>query len=73
MMKKFVVVMLVCMMAVVAQAYLIDDFSGDLSAWTSTVVLDANGGGSNTAVWQISDGSLQLNTSDYDGIEQYAK
>lgn len=55
-----------------AEAGLIDDFSGDLSAYTSTVILDANGGGSNTSAWQITGGGLELSTSVYDGIEQYA-
>lgn len=71
-MKKVCVFLLAAMMSVAAQAVLIDDFSGDLSAWQSTVILDANGGGSNTATWQIADGTLQLNTTAYDGIEQYA-
>ena len=51
---------------------LVDDFSGDLSAYSSTVILDANGGGSNTSAWQISNGQLQLATTSYNGIEQYA-
>lgn len=56
-----------------ASATLIDDFSDtDISEYTSTVILDANGGGSNTAVWQSPSGSLELDTSVYDGIEQYA-
>lgn len=71
-MKKLSVMALVCVMAVAAQAVLIDDFSGDLSNWTSTVILDAGGTGSNTAAWQISGGVLQLNTTAYDGIEQGA-
>ncbi len=71
-MKKVCVLVLAGMMTVAAQAVLLDDFSGDLSAYTSTVILDANGGGSNTAAWQISGGALQLNTTAYDGIEQYA-
>ena len=71
-MKKLCAVLLVCLMGAVAQAVLIDDFSGDLSNYTSTVILDANGGSANTAAWQISDGTLQLNTTAYDGIEQYA-
>lgn len=71
-MKKVCALMLVCMMGVAAQAVLIDSFDGDLSAYTSTVILDANGGASNTAAWQISGGTLQLNTTAYDGIEQYA-
>lgn len=56
-----------------ASAALIDDFSdGTLTEYTSTVILDANGGGSNTAAWQVTGGALQLNTTAYDGIEQYA-
>jgi hypothetical protein len=56
-----------------AQAGLIEDFSGDLSNFTNTVILD-NGGHSplNTAAWEISGGLLQLNTTNYVGIEQYA-
>ena len=70
--KRIAILLLTGMLAVAAQASIIDGFNGDLSAYTSTVILDANGGGSNTAAWQISDGVLQLNTSTYDGIEQYA-
>lgn len=55
-----------------ASAAVIDDFSGDLSAYTSTVILDAGGTGSNTAAWQITGGQLELNTSAFDGIEQSA-
>ncbi len=58
--------------AAFASPLLLDDFSGDLSAYTSTRILDANGGAHNTATWEISGGALQLNTSSYDGIEQYA-
>ena len=65
--------MLVCTAAVFVQAAVIDDFDdGDLSDWTSTVILDASGGDSNTSGWQISGGVMQLVTSLYDGIEQYA-
>lgn len=53
-------------------AALIDDFSGDLSAYTSTVILDANGGGANTTAWQIGGAGLEYDTSSYDGIEQTA-
>ena len=53
-------------------ATLIDDFSGDLSNFTNTMILDANGGSTNTAAWQIIDGALYLDTTVYDGIEQYA-
>lgn len=55
-----------------ASAALIDDFSGDLSAYTSTVILDANGGAANTAAWQIGGAGLEYDTSAYDGIEQTA-
>jgi len=51
---------------------LLDDFSGDLSMYTDTLILDNNGGATNTAAWEISGGALQLNTTVYDGIEQYA-
>lgn len=72
-MKKVLLLMLAGMFAVAAQAAIIDDFDdGDISDWTSTVMLDANGGGSNTAAWQVPGGVLQLNTTAYDGIEQYA-
>ena len=36
------------------------------------MILDANGGLSNTSEWNIASGELQLSTSGYDGIEQYA-
>ncbi len=72
-MKKLSVLMLVCVMAVAAQAVIIDDFEdGTLTEYTSTVILDAGGTGSNTAAWQITAGALELNTSVYDGIEQGA-
>ena len=52
---------------------LIDDFEDtDLSDYNSTVILDAGGTGSNTYAWQSPAGSLELDTSVYDGIEQYA-
>lgn len=52
---------------------LIDDFSdASLAEYTSTVILDANGGGSNVAAWQSPSGTLELVTSEYEGIEQYA-
>lgn len=72
-MKKLGALVLVIAFAAAAQAELfLDDFSGDLSAYTSTVILDANGGSQNTASWQIGGGALQLNTTAYDGIQQYA-
>jgi len=52
---------------------LIDDFSGNLSNWTSTVILDAQNSGSNTAAFEINDNEqLELVTTSYNGIEQYA-
>ena len=55
------------------EAIFADDFSGDLSNWTSTVILDAEGSGSNTSAFQINnDGQLELATTNYNGIEQYA-
>ncbi|HOQ03775.1 MAG TPA: PEP-CTERM sorting domain-containing protein [Anaerohalosphaeraceae bacterium] len=71
-MKKASVLVLMGLMSMAAQAVLIDDFSGDLSAYTDTVILDANGGASNVSTWQIVDGTLQISTSTYDGIEQHA-
>ncbi|HRU16157.1 MAG TPA: PEP-CTERM sorting domain-containing protein [Anaerohalosphaeraceae bacterium] len=71
-MKKVCVLMLAGLIGVAAQAVLIDDFSGDLSAYTNTVILDNNGGASNVSSWQIADGVLQISTTVYDGIEQHA-
>jgi len=54
-------------------AQLIDDFSGDLSNFTNTLILDAQNPGSNTAQFVINgDGQLEIETTSYDGIEQYA-
>ena len=72
-MKKFLLSMLVMAMAgVSANATVIDDYSGTLDGYTATVILDANGGSSNTASWAIVDGALTYTTSAYDGIEQSA-
>lgn len=51
---------------------LIDDFSGDLSAYTDTVILDNGGTTTNAYSWEIVGGTLQLTTTNYDAIEQYA-
>lgn len=64
-------------MAVAAQAAvgLVDDFSGDLSGWTGTVILDnSNPAVQNTSVWQITSGAIELNTTVRDGtsVEQWA-
>ena len=71
-MKKLTATLLVIAFAAAANAVVIDDFSGDLSNYTSTVILDANGGGANTYAWQITGETLELDTTAYDGIEQYA-
>lgn len=54
------------------QVTILDDFSGNLAAYDSTVILDVNGGASNGAAWQTTGGALQLATTSYDDIEQYA-
>ena len=70
--KRVLLFLFVFCLAVDAQALLIDDFENGLGNYTSYAILDANGGGSNTASWQISNGELQISTTVYDGIEQYA-
>ena len=51
----------------------IDNFSGNLSNWTSTVILDAENAVSNTSAFEINgNGQLELVTTNYDGIEQLA-
>lgn len=51
---------------------LVDDFSGDLNDWTATRILDANGAGSNAFAFQITEESLEISTTTFEGIEQYA-
>jgi len=52
---------------------LVDDFSGTLAAWTDTRILNnGNHTPSNTHAWQITGGALELSTTAYVGIEQYA-
>jgi hypothetical protein len=56
-----------------AVAGIIDDFSGDLSAYTATRILKATpAAANNVGSWQIGSGSLQFNTTTYNAIEQYA-
>lgn len=71
-MKTLSLITSACLLGMVAQAQLIDDFSGDLSAYTATRILKASGAGNNGYAWEIAGGSLQINTSTYDGIEQFA-
>lgn len=72
-MKKLGLVLSACLMSAFAQGQLIDDFSSNLSAYTATRILN-NGNHSpvNTYAWQISGGSLQINTTAYTGVEQFA-
>ena len=53
-------------------AQLIDDYSGDLSNYTNTVILDVNEGLSNSSTFTIVDEELTLVTDSYDDIEQHA-
>ena len=56
-----------------ADIVVIDDFSsGDLSAYTQTVLLDVNGGASNGTVFSTVGGELAVNTTGFDAIEQTA-
>ena len=51
----------------------IDDFSDDLSNWTNTLILDAQNPGTNTSAFEINgNGQLELRTTNFNGIEQYA-
>lgn len=72
-MKKISLVLAVCLAGTIAQAQLIDDFSGNLSAYTATRILKATpAAANNTYAWEISNGALRINTVTYGGIEQYA-
>lgn len=73
-MKKLSVMVLVCVMAVAAQATLIDDFEdGDVSDYTTVVMLDNDHDGVwNTAALQAVGGKWQVTTTAYDNIEQAA-
>ncbi|MEJ6570168.1 MAG: hypothetical protein QNL80_14995 [Akkermansiaceae bacterium] len=54
-------------------AQLEDDFSAGLDNWTTTVILDNGGDASNVFDFQVNDsGQLELETTVYDNIEQYA-
>ncbi len=63
-------------LSVVSGVDVIDDFSGDLNDWTSTVILDSDGSGtaaSNTSAFAINNSEqLELVTTAYDGVEQHA-
>lgn len=51
---------------------MIDDFNGTLSNFTGRVILDNGGATSNTYAWELVGGTLQITTTFYDNIEQYA-
>jgi hypothetical protein len=72
-MKKISLILAACLVSAVSQAQLIDDFSGDLSAYTATRILKATPAASdNVYAWQTTGGALQITTTTYGGIEQYA-
>jgi hypothetical protein len=72
-MKKLSLIATACLLGVVAQAQLIDDYSGNLAAYTATRILNnGNHSPANTYAWQIDNGALRLNTTAYVGIEQFA-
>jgi hypothetical protein len=56
----------------VSQAVILDDFSGTLSNWTSTVILNNGTTAFNTAGLAINSGALTYATSTFDGIQQAA-
>ena len=66
-MKKIAVMLAVCVMAAGAQAVIVEDFSGDLSEWTSTVILDNNGGASNLPPGRSPAGT-PAHTTAFDGL-----
>jgi hypothetical protein len=52
---------------------LVDDFSGNLAAYTNTRILKATPANpDNVYSWEISGGALRVNTATFGGIEQYA-
>ncbi len=72
-MKKLSLLTALCLAGAVSQAQLIDDFSGNLSAYTATRILKATPAANNNVYsWQISGGALSINTTTYNAIEQYA-
>lgn len=72
-MKQLSLLLATALAGAAAHAQLIDDFSGDLSAYTATRILKATPAASdNVGAWQISGGALSYTTTTYGGIEQYA-
>ncbi len=60
------------MIPLVSQAVVLDDFSGNLSNWTSTVILNNGTTAFNNSSLTINSGLLTNVTSSFDGIEQTA-
>lgn len=71
-MKQTLACVAIGLLVGVSQAQLIDDFSGDLSNYTHTVILDVDPAAGNTASYQITGETLEYNTSFYQSIEQSA-
>jgi hypothetical protein len=74
-MKKALFISGLLALAGTAQAALttvLDDFSGSLSNWNTTVILNNSTAPFNTAALAINSGQLSFSTSSYDGIEQAA-
>lgn len=51
---------------------LVDDFSGNLSAYAATRLFDANGAAANTSDWRTDGNALMIRTAVFDGAEQLA-
>jgi hypothetical protein len=59
--------------AVAGPIGLVDNFSGDLSAWTATRILKATPAAANNVyTWQITGGAVEISTTTFGGIEQTA-
>jgi hypothetical protein len=73
-MKNTAAFLLACSLALAAQGQVVvDNFSGNLSAYTATRILKATpAAADNVWAWQIESGRLQLNTTTYAAIEQFA-
>jgi hypothetical protein len=68
-MKKMLAVLTICLLGVAAQAVILDDFSsGDLSAYTKTVILDQNAGFE--VSFTSTGGALQVTKSSNTSAEQ---
>ena len=68
-MKKIGVLLIVCLMCAVAQAVVVDDFSGDLSAYTKTRLLD-NGAAELNVSFTNASGDLRVLYTSPTGLNQ---